>query len=197
MQDGVWIILSGSCKFPFAFADRICFPICHCEAPTGPWRPEREARGSALGVQFRSTWPDNRKVSGEYGTVTRRGVEDAATYKVCAVGDGLHEPQVPSRDCRVALLLAMTHQAGAAAHQCPSAVELPCTRRSLSAAAFFSRAADLYGSPQPTEKYPKFGNKGQNYPFYATRICHTSQLVKHYFFEKGIDLFLICVMLFL
>ena len=53
------------------------------------------------------------------------------------------------------------------------------------------------GSPQPTEKYPKFGNKGQNYPFYATRICHTSQLVKHYFFEKGIDLFLICVMLFL
>ena len=78
------------------------------------WRPEREARGSALGVQFRSTWPDNRKVSGEYGTVTRRGVEDAATYKVCAVGDGLHEPQVPSRDCHVALLLAMTHQAGAA-----------------------------------------------------------------------------------
>ena len=168
MQDGVWIILSGSCKFPFALADRICFPICHCEAPTGPWRPEREARGSALGVQFRSTWPDNRKVSGEYGTVTRRGVEDAATYKVCAVGDGLHEPQVPSRDCHVALLLAMTHQAGAAAHQCPSAVELPCTRRSLSAAAFFSCTAGLYGSPQPTEKYPKFGNKGQNCPF----LCH-------------------------
>ena len=168
MQDGVWIILSGSCKFPFALADRICFPICHCEAPMGPWRPEREARGSALGVQFRSTWPDNRKVSGEYGTVTRRGVEDAATYKVCAVGDGLHEPQVPSQDCHVALLLAMTHQAGAAAHQCPSAVELPCTRRSLSAAAFFSRTADLYGSPQPTEKYPKFGNKGQNCPF----LCH-------------------------
>ena len=137
-------------------------------APTGPWRPEREARGSALGVQFRSTWPDNRKVSGEYGTVTRRGVEDAATYKVCAVGDGLHEPQVPSRDCHVALLLAMTHQAGAAAHQCPSAVELPCTRRSLSAAAFFSRTADPYGSPQPTGKYPKFGNKGQNCPF----LCH-------------------------
>ena len=111
--------------------------------------------------------------------------------------DALYELQVPSRDCHVALLLAMTHQAGAAAHQCPSAVELPCTRRSLSAAAFFSRTADLYGSPQPTEKYPKFGNKGQNYPFYATRICHTSQLVKHYFFEKGIDLFLICVMLFL
>ena len=33
---------------------------CHCEAPKGPWRPEREARGSALGVQSRSTRPDNR-----------------------------------------------------------------------------------------------------------------------------------------
>ena len=142
-------------------------PNLSLRGPNGAVAP-CEARGSALGVQFRSTWPDNRKVSGEYGTVTRRGVEDAATYKVCAVGDGLHEPQVLSRDCHVALLLAMTHQAGAAAHQCPSAVELPCTRRSLSAAAFFSRAADLYGSPQPTEKYPKFGNKGQNCPF----LCH-------------------------
>ena len=28
-------------------------PCCHCEAPKGPWRPEREARGSALGVQSR------------------------------------------------------------------------------------------------------------------------------------------------
>ena len=27
--------------------------VCHCEAPKGPWRPEREARGSALGVQSR------------------------------------------------------------------------------------------------------------------------------------------------
>ena len=30
-----------------------CPQICHCEAPKGPWRPEREARGSALGVQSR------------------------------------------------------------------------------------------------------------------------------------------------
>ena len=197
MQDGVWIILSGSCKFPFALADRICFPICHCEAPTGLWRPEREARGSALGVQSRSTRPNHRKASGEYGTVTRRGVEDAATYKVCAVGDGLHEPQVPSRDCHVALLLAMTHQAGAAAHQCPSAVELPCTRRSLSAAAFFSRTADPYGSPQPTENIQNLAIRARTVHSYATRICDSSQLVKHYFFEKGIDSFLICVILFL
>ena len=28
-------------------------PCCHCEAQKGPWRPEREARGSALGVQSR------------------------------------------------------------------------------------------------------------------------------------------------
>ena len=197
MQDGVWIILSGSCKFPFALADRICFPICHCEAPTGPWRPEREARGSALGVQFRSTWPDNRKVSGEYGTVTRRGVEDAATYKVCAVGDGLHEPQVPSRDCHVALLLAMTHQAGAAAHQCPSAVELPCTRRSLSAAAFFSRTRTCTDRRSLRKNIQNLAIRARIVHSYATRICHSSQLVKHYFFEKGIDLFLICVMLFL
>ena len=49
MQDGVWIILSGSCKFPFAFADRICFPICHCEAPTGPWQTQR---GTAASYQL-------------------------------------------------------------------------------------------------------------------------------------------------
>ena len=115
----------------------------------------------------------------------------------CVFIDTLHELEVPSRDCHVALLLAMTHQAGAAAHQCPSAVELPCTRRSLSAAAFFSRTADLYGSPQPTEKYPNLAIRARTVHFYATRICHSSQLVKHYFFEKGIDLFLICVMLFL
>ena len=28
-------------------------PICHCEGASRPWRPEREARGSALGVQSR------------------------------------------------------------------------------------------------------------------------------------------------
>ena len=38
------------------------------------------------------------------------------------------------RDCHVASLLAMTRQGGTAVHQCPHAVELPCTRRSLSAA---------------------------------------------------------------
>ena len=38
------------------------------------------------------------------------------------------------RDCHVASLLAMTRQGGAAMHQRPDAVELPCTRRSVSAA---------------------------------------------------------------
>ena len=36
--------------------------------------------------------------------------------------DALYELQVPSRDCHVASLLAMTRQAGAAVHQSPPAV---------------------------------------------------------------------------
>ena len=36
----------------------------------------------------------------------------------------LYESAVPSRDCHVASLLAMTRQGGAAVHQCPCAVEL-------------------------------------------------------------------------
>ena len=47
-------------------------PICHCEGALRPW-------------QSRSTRSDNRKASGEYGSVTQRGVEDAAPYKACAV----------------------------------------------------------------------------------------------------------------
>ena len=119
-----------------------CPQICHCEAPTGPRRPEREARGSALGVQ------------------SREGSHDFAdSLPVIRLGTArLPRRFAPRNDT----------SGSAAVHQCPSAVELPCTRRSLSAAAFFSRTADLYGSPQPTEKYPKFGNKGQNCPF----LCH-------------------------
>ena len=71
---------------------------------------------------------------GEYGNFTRRGVEDAAPYKARAVGGmppnlqparrslsaatdaigwyvfigTLYELEVPSRDCHVASLLAMT-----------------------------------------------------------------------------------------
>ena len=59
-----------------------CPQICHCEAPKGPWRPEREARGSALGVQSRE---------GSY---------------VFAGAFLLSTPVL--RDCRVASLLAMT-----------------------------------------------------------------------------------------
>ena len=46
-------------------------PNCHCEAPTGPWRPEREARGSALGVQSRSAWLDNRVLPAKTQLPTR------------------------------------------------------------------------------------------------------------------------------
>ena len=59
-------------------------PTCHCEAPTGPWRPEREARGSALGVQSREGIAISPKASPRSDCVLR--------------------------DCHVALLLAMTHQ---------------------------------------------------------------------------------------
>ena len=88
--------------------------VCHCEGALRPW-------------QSRSTRSDNRKASGEYGSVTQRGVEDAAPYKACAVdivhGNlqlpkalterryrrnwlvrfivALYELQVPSRDCHV------------------------------------------------------------------------------------------------
>ena len=37
--------------------------MCHCEAPKGPWRPEREARGSALGVQSREGSCSSYKLS--------------------------------------------------------------------------------------------------------------------------------------
>ena len=46
--------------------------VCHCEGALRPW-------------QSRSTRSDNRKASGEYGSVTQRGVEDATPYKACAV----------------------------------------------------------------------------------------------------------------
>ena len=45
---------------------------CHCEAPKGPWRPERAARGSALGVQSRSTRLDYGKAIGETATACTR-----------------------------------------------------------------------------------------------------------------------------
>ena len=98
MQDGVWIILSGSCKFPFALADRICFPICHCEAPTGPWRPEREARGSALGVQ------------------SREGS--------CDFADGFPMIRHVPRDCHVGLL-AMTNLGALRQKQCSACCKPP------------------------------------------------------------------------
>ena len=50
---------------------------------------------------------------GEYGNFTRRGVEDTAPYK------GGCRTRVPSRDCHVASLLAMTRQGNA---RCTSAL---------------------------------------------------------------------------
>ena len=47
----------------------IRFVIARSEAT---WRPERETRGSALGVQSRRTRPDNRVVIGEIATAFPR-----------------------------------------------------------------------------------------------------------------------------
>ena len=130
------------------------------------WRPERAARGSALGVQSRRTRPHRGKAIGENATAFPRlprrfaprndtsggcggapelssglmplckAVTDRRYRRNWSVRfiDALYELQVPSRDCHVALLLAMTRQAGAAVHQRPHAVECSPTGRSLSAA---------------------------------------------------------------
>ena len=130
------------------------------------WRPERAARGSALGVQSRRTRPHRGKAIGENATAFPRlprrfaprndtsggcggapelssglmplckAVTDRRYRRNWSVRfiDALYELQVPSRDCHVALLLAMTRQADAAVHQRPHAVECSPTGRSLSAA---------------------------------------------------------------
>ena len=50
------------------------------------------------------------------------------------VGKPSAKSQLPPRDSHVASLLGMTRLGGAVVHQCPSAVELSPTRRSMSAA---------------------------------------------------------------
>ena len=78
---------------------------CHCEAPKGPWRPEREARGSALGVQ------------------SREGS--------CVFADGF--PVIWSGTARLPRRFAPRNDTSGSAvvHQRPPTVELPCTGRSL------------------------------------------------------------------
>ena len=44
-------------------------------------------RRTTLTWQSRRIRPDDRKAIGEYSSFTRRGVEDAAPYKACSVGD--------------------------------------------------------------------------------------------------------------
>ena len=76
------------------------------------WRPEREARGSALGVQ------------------SREGSCDFAGGTLSSN----HVLPCPARLPRAQSALAMTHQGNALVHQRPPAIEWLCTRRSLSAA---------------------------------------------------------------
>ena len=84
-------------------------PICHCE--------EAKGRRGALSAK-REEVPLGCNL-GKAVTVS-----PIAFPRCCRV----------LRDCHVASLLAMTRQGGAAMHQRPDAVELPCTRRSVSAA---------------------------------------------------------------
>ena len=133
------------------------FP-CHCEEGASPtWRPERAARGSALGVQSRRTRPHRGKAIGENATAFPRlprrfaprndtsggcggapelssglmplckAVTDRRYRRNWSVRfiDALYELQVPSRDCHVALLLAMTRQAAWWCTSAPMLLNVP------------------------------------------------------------------------
>ena len=113
------------------------------------WRPEREARGSALGVQSRSSRLHRGKVTGEIATafprlprprwglaMTRQGSAAMGTVRrtasavllplrgraghapplqgQCGLNGGWYKSAMPSRDCHVASLLAMTRQGSTA-----------------------------------------------------------------------------------
>ena len=52
----------ADCGFGGTIADRVMPPSLSLQGGRRPtWRPEREARGSALGVQSRGTCPDHKK----------------------------------------------------------------------------------------------------------------------------------------
>ena len=121
------------------------------------WRPERAARGSALGVQPRRTRPHRGKAIGENATAFPRlprrfaprndtsggcggapelssglmplckAVTDRRYRRNWSVRfiDALYELQVPSRDCHVALLLAMTRQAAWWCTSAPMLLNVP------------------------------------------------------------------------
>ena len=126
---------------------------CHCEAPKGPWqsRSTRPHRGKAIGENATAfprlprRFAPRNDTSGGCGGAPElssglmplcKAVTDRRYRRNWSVRfiDALYELQVPSRDCHVASLLAMTHQGSAVAHQRPPTVELSRTRRSLSAA---------------------------------------------------------------
>ena len=143
-------------------------PLRGGQRPT--WRPEREARGSALGVQSRegSHVDRTRHCRGADSRARRRTYSPYKppskwqTLPTCHCEapkgpwqsrstwpDNKMAPaktQLPARDSHVASLLGMTRQAGAVVHQCPSAVELSPTRRSMSAATDAIGAYHFIGS---------------------------------------------------
>ena len=122
------------------------------------WRPEREARGSALGVQSRSSRLHRGKVTGEIATAF---------------------PRLPRR------FAPRNDTSGwRAVHQCPCAVEYPCTRRSVSAAtphtlAFaistmvrsFRRCSAGHGCPLP-RNYNTWSAASRSFPLSIFSLPH-------------------------
>ena len=134
-------------------------PICHCEAPKGPWQSRegshvdrtRHCRGADSRARRRAAGP-NRPPS-KWQTLPichceeangRRGALSAQREEVplgCNLGKAVTISPIVFlgsgsvlRDCHVASLLAMTRQGSAVVHQRSPAVELLPTGRSLSAA---------------------------------------------------------------
>ena len=129
-------------------------PTCHCEGALRPWQSRRPV---AANVGERTAGPGdalvictNRRQNGKRSRLViarpqrGRGALSAKREEVplgCNLGKAVTVSPIAFprccrvlRDCHVASLLAMTRQGGAAMHQRPDAVELPCTRRSVSAA---------------------------------------------------------------
>ena len=122
------------------------------------WRPEREARGSALGVQ------------------SREGSHDFA--------DSL--PGIRLSSARLPRRFAPRNDTSGwcAVHQCPCAVEYPCTRRSVSAAtphtlAFaistmvssFRRCSAGHGCPLP-RNYNTWSAASRSFPLSIFSLPH-------------------------
>ena len=125
------------------------FP-CHCEEGASPtWRPERAARGSALGVQSRRTRPHRGKAIGENATAFPR----------------LPRRFAPRNDT----------SGSAVVYQRPPTVELPCTGRSLRSRWRLCRLTDA-ACPLRVMSALQGGNTyGTNSLAQCHQVCHCEE----------------------